>query len=72
MQGLSRWKKNENLIMPILFVIIITLICTTVGIIFFNAGYKKGQLDYAQDYIKYTVIEGRIIKFMGTVKEVTK
>ena len=35
----------------------------------FSWGYGKGQLNYAQGLITYTVVDGRKIHILGKVKE---
>ncbi len=31
-------------------------------------GYRRGQIDYAQDKVQYTVLDGQILHFEGFVK----
>ena len=58
-----------------LICIVVSVICFFVAVIALqigvNVGYKRGQLDYAQGKLLYTVIDGQGLKFLGKMdKEV--
>lgn len=59
----------------IIVCIVVSVICFFVAVIALqigvNVGYKRGQLDYAQGKLLYTVIDGQGLKFLGKMdKEV--
>lgn len=57
-------KKKLLIVLAVGVIIAVGASAYNIGLCF---GYKRGQLDYAQHRLRYTVIDGQMIEFLGAL-----
>lgn len=62
--------KHGLILFWVILLLIVLFVCTGVVSyrIGYDKGYQEGQINYSLGKIRYTVLEGKMIHFFGSVK----